>query len=353
MTTIKVTIETVSHIDKHPNADRLEIASLEGVAYRVVVPLGQYLPGDKVVYFPIDSVIPEHHLNRLGLAGKLAGQGRTRLKTVEIRGVASQGLIAKPSELDIDLTGDMDCLTEMLGVTKYEPPQMLNQGESKGSLPFGCGAYDIDNVQAVVNFVSRLFEEDVDIVVEEKMEGSNVSVWYDGTDIIVCSHHTVRADGPNYYWTASRNAGVLDHIKNLYTTVKYDNPEVTAVVVYGEVLGPKIQGNIYKLPEITMQAFDIGMVINGKLRYVNTPKAVPMAGLHNIPFVPILYRGKISGFASSIDDLVEKSNGNSVLFDTAREGIVIKMVEEQFSHELRGRSICKVRSPKYLAKHDS
>jgi hypothetical protein len=44
----------------------------------------------------------------------------------------------------------------------------------------------------------------------------------------------------------------------------------------------------------------------------------------------------------------KKSNGKSILYDTFREGIVIKPAEEQFSYELSGRLFIKQRDPIYL-----
>jgi hypothetical protein len=47
----------ISSIIPHPNADRLDIATIEGMAYQVVTAKGNFKPGDLAFYFPIDSVI--------------------------------------------------------------------------------------------------------------------------------------------------------------------------------------------------------------------------------------------------------------------------------------------------------
>lgn len=62
MSEFGVTLEKISKIWEHPNADRLELASIEGMTYQFVVPKGQYIEGDAVLYFPVDSLIPQEHL---------------------------------------------------------------------------------------------------------------------------------------------------------------------------------------------------------------------------------------------------------------------------------------------------
>lgn len=42
------TIETVENVLQHPNADRLSIAKLKGLAFNVVIGLNQYLKGESV-----------------------------------------------------------------------------------------------------------------------------------------------------------------------------------------------------------------------------------------------------------------------------------------------------------------
>ena len=56
MSDITVTIQTVSDIVIHTNADKLEIAKILGT--QTIVPKGQYKVGDAVVYFPPDILLP-------------------------------------------------------------------------------------------------------------------------------------------------------------------------------------------------------------------------------------------------------------------------------------------------------
>src|SRR5215470_1276464 len=99
MSTFAVTVERIGRIWKHDNADLLEMASLEGKAYDFVVGKGDFQSGDTVIYFPVDSLLPDWICSRLNLTGKLAGRDKNRVKTVRLRGNISQGVVCNPRQL--------------------------------------------------------------------------------------------------------------------------------------------------------------------------------------------------------------------------------------------------------------
>lgn len=66
MSIFKVEVVKISSVNSHPNADRLDIATIEGMAYQVVTAKGNFTPGDIAFYFPIDSVIPDEYLDKFG-----------------------------------------------------------------------------------------------------------------------------------------------------------------------------------------------------------------------------------------------------------------------------------------------
>jgi RNA ligase (TIGR02306 family) len=93
MSTFGVTVEFLENIRSHPDADRLELAGLAGCDYQFVIPKGVYKNGDPVLYFPVDAILPEPLLERVGLSGKLGGAKKNRVKTKKIRGAPSQGIV--------------------------------------------------------------------------------------------------------------------------------------------------------------------------------------------------------------------------------------------------------------------
>ncbi len=88
-----VSVETIASVRTHPGADRLDLCTLEGMSFQVVVKRGEFNPGDRVVYFPVDALLPEDLLRRIGLEGRLAGARKNRVKTISLRGEISQGLV--------------------------------------------------------------------------------------------------------------------------------------------------------------------------------------------------------------------------------------------------------------------
>jgi RNA ligase (TIGR02306 family) len=85
-----VTIERIAHVWTHTNADRLEMAKVTSMSFQFVIAKGSFKPGDLVIYFPIDSLLPEPLITVLQLSGKLAGAEHNRVRTVRLRGEISQ-----------------------------------------------------------------------------------------------------------------------------------------------------------------------------------------------------------------------------------------------------------------------
>src|SRR5260221_603855 len=96
MSIFSVSVERIASVWEHANADRLELARLASMSYQFVIAKGSYQVCDLVVYFPIDSLLPASIISALELTGKLAGSEKNRVKTIRLRGVISQGVVASP-----------------------------------------------------------------------------------------------------------------------------------------------------------------------------------------------------------------------------------------------------------------
>src|ERR1035437_10100495 len=109
--TFAVTVEDVKSVGLHPNADRLEIATVRD--WQVVVQKGAFKVGDVCVYFPIDSILsPDIEERIFGTDSKIK-LNKSRVKTIKLRGAISQGLCVtldtlfitpKLAKLGMDLT---------------------------------------------------------------------------------------------------------------------------------------------------------------------------------------------------------------------------------------------------------
>ncbi|GAG29377.1 unnamed protein product, partial [marine sediment metagenome] len=181
-----VTIEKIETARHHPNADRLDICTLADSTFQFITGRDEYRPGDRVLYFPIDSILPIELQEKLGLAGKLAGKGKNRVRTVRLRGEISQGIVAPQNIAEAVAAQSPDIvntkesweeqITEYLGVTKYEPAPIQSKAANLKGLPVGLPVYDIEGAERHPYAVARLMDEQV--IVTEKIEGMNFSVTY-------------------------------------------------------------------------------------------------------------------------------------------------------------------------------
>lgn len=102
------TVIECPELKPHPNADKLELATVFGGD--VIVAKGSYQKGEKLVYFPVESCISEKFLSWANLLDKaeLNADGKTkgffsskngRVKAVKLREIPSQGFLFKVSKL--------------------------------------------------------------------------------------------------------------------------------------------------------------------------------------------------------------------------------------------------------------
>jgi len=185
-----VSLEVIDQILPHPNADRLSIYKMAGLDFEVIAGIGDYNIGQKVLYFPVDSIIPQDILRKLGLEGKLKGKDKNRLGMIKLRGVYSKGLITSINLIEgcvfqtalspnvkkgwtIQDPREKEKLsaeiTTFLGVTKYDPPISaikggIHAGDCSGRLPNGLGRYDIEGADRYVEVLKSLLYQEVTIL---------------------------------------------------------------------------------------------------------------------------------------------------------------------------------------------
>ncbi len=90
-----VTIEQIESLRPIKDADKIEVATLKGMTFQIVVGKGMFSVGDCVLYFPIDSLLPVDVQKVLGLEGKLSGPEKNRVITRKFKGEISQGIVGK------------------------------------------------------------------------------------------------------------------------------------------------------------------------------------------------------------------------------------------------------------------
>lgn len=352
MSLFAVTIEQIGEIYPHANADRLDMARLQGKDYEFVVLRGQFHQGDKVVYFPVDSLLPHWITETLGLTGKLTGSEKNRVKTIRLRGNISQGVVVLPSALaqqcpeilNAEIGAD---ITAMLGVEKYEPPAISSLYGNLLPLPAMVIKYDLESAQNFVPVVQSLMDEQV--LISEKLEGSHwCMAWYADGDKTVVSQRNYRIEateqGEHDWHKVARLGNYGEKLRAI--AAAYPEPCHT-LVIRGEILGPGLQGNYYKLKDHALYLFEIE--VNGYP--VNADTFLELCQTYEIPVVPVLGNNvRLSGWLAE-KSIKEASDGLSALASLPREGIVIRPMQERRTEGI-GRVIIKQRSPDYLAKSE-
>jgi len=359
MSTFGVTVEQISKVWNHPNADRLDLAQVEGMSFQFVVGRDQYKIGDLVLYFPVDAVLPDDVIEKLGLVGKLSGAKHNRVKTVKLRGEISQGLVSPLTDWALLIWDTLESIPDKigadvagaLGIVKYEPEEEFHaRPENLLPLPELVGVYDIEGADRHPTVVEMMM--DMPVIVTEKIEGSHfsVSLSKDHTFTVCQRRFSIKEDSSDHLWI--RVAEEMD-LKGLLEFIHLYLGSNLLVTLRGELVGPKIQGNYYDLKKHDIYFFEIevdGQPIPAAKFYevfehVKEYKTVPILG--NL-FFHVSLREYLHGAS-----LQEASNGPSKLVNKMREGIVIRPAYEEKWLSGLGRLILKQRSPEYLAKSES
>ena len=359
MSTFAVTRERLKTLLPIPKADRVELAQLEGMDFQFVVQKGVYAPGQEVLYIPLDSLVPTDLAERLGLTGKLGGPEKNRVRTVQLRGVYSQGVVA-PIELAEGLTNPAQ-ITQHLGICKWEPDPNITQDAILFPRPDGQGRYDIEAADRHPEIVELLL--DVPVMVTEKLEGENFWVRGDHATgrIDVGMRDNIVQPKPgarlNRYLRAAEQGGFHKFVRHLVREYGQD------VVVYGELVGPGGSvPDIYKHTIERVVVFDIrvGHVFlppTSTLEWVNWADR-NLGGFYHVPVLSQPHdtlRRWLTTFDPKTNALrmitvKEAADGMTHLCNlrVRREGIVIRPLEPQTILGF-GRLILKQHSAAYLA----
>jgi RNA ligase (TIGR02306 family) len=176
MSTFKVEQTRIEKIWEHSNADKLELAKVEGIDLQFVIGKGIYEVGTKVLYFPLDAVLPDALIEHLELTGRLSGKQHNRIKTLRLRGEISQGFVCSVEKIKeyshrekfnlndiVYLNGGYDGpyheidWTSTLKIEKYEPEDIPCQNGVLKPLLAGVSVYDIEGIERYPEVVELLW----------------------------------------------------------------------------------------------------------------------------------------------------------------------------------------------------
>ena len=315
------TIRKIDSIRPIPGADAIECAIVGG--WTCVVKRGEYTVGDLAVYCEIDSWMPTElaaFLSKGKEPREFEGIKGERLRTVKLRGQLSQGLLLW-RQLALDKVGEiyegMD-VSDLLGIVKWERPMNAQlAGMAKGNFPSLIPKTDQERVQNLKSEIAQAAEDCLQFEVNEKLEGSSMKVYLIDGVFGVCSRNLdLKETEDNTFWQVARRDGIEAKMRASLLGGDF--------AIQGELIGPGIQGNIYKLSKPEFWVFDVYNISGGY--YMSPAPRREFINVMELMHVPVMSTYKDLG-VGTMEELLTWAEGPSALtLSQEREGIVFKQV---------------------------
>lgn len=327
-----VKVRKITSVNPVPDSDRLDLVMVAD--WPCVVARGEWKEGMLACYIPADSILPNPLIEQLGLVGKLAGPEKNRIKPIKLRKQLSIGLLVPVPEGKVE----GDDVTDLLGITKYEPCIPIHLRGKMRPHPRGWVKYDIDNIRNE----PRWFREGEEVVITEKCDGTHCSVGIVNGEFVVNSRNVTLIDEPeNLYWNMARQYNLEQKLRQYLLEI--ESP--TDVWIHFEIFGANIQNLNYGQTKPIIGLFDLRFVKNNEIYWQEYDTLVKFSKDLELPLVPLLYRGPITKeLIVKYRDGKEQVSGKELHI---REGCVIRPVKERIS--VKGyRVILKCVSPEHL-----
>lgn len=278
------TIERITSVRHHPNADRLDLVSVLG--YQCVTARDSFLPEQLVIFIQPDSVLP----NDQSWSQPYLKYARPRVRAIKIRDEWSEGLIIPLTENEKDLH-EGDSVSERLGIKHFEPIIIQDPTSILGPLPFNIPKTDEERIENLGN--SLPWDELVDVT--KKIDGTSCSIYYsyEKKQFGVCGRNC------EYDLTKSNN---FTHIITKYSfkecLIPFCEQHKISLVLRGELYGNGIQKkahNPHGSQPLQWAMFSVFLfdIENNQGRYTRRKTdeilySIRLAELFNLPHVPLI-----------------------------------------------------------------
>lgn len=328
-------VRIVSNISPIVGADMIEVVTIDN--WNVVVKKNDFKIGDKVVYFEIDSFLPvreEFEFLRKSSYKKLADDSEGfRLRTIKLRGQVSQGLVAPISILQSENFNVDDDVTEILGVTKFDPPLPAElAGEAIGNFPSFIQKTDEERVQNLTEEYEKY--KKYKFFASEKVDGTSSTFFLNNDEFGVCTRNYQMIINPN------NTFGKILSDTNIESKLRKLGRNFA---VQGEIIGEGVQSNKYKLKGQKLLVYNIFDI--DKYKYLNKEEMIKICSELNLETVPTIFTEFV--LTNTIEELLEIANDKSILNpNTIREGLVWVSIDSP------SRISFKTISNQFLLKYD-
>lgn len=360
-------IQKIVSLTSIEGADQILKATILGWEL-VVAKKDNFKVGDLCVFMEVDSILPA------APEFEFLRERKFRIRTIKLKGQVSQGICFPLSILPNSLgyTEGKD-MTEVLGVKKYDPQAEFERKESDrlasidknrmfkflkryawwrkfifkpNRIPFPSfiRKTDEDRIQLFPNACEQW--KDVLFDVTEKIDGQSGtyfcipnphkglfrSKWIFG----VCSRNfQLLKEDNSSYWIIAKQEGLRELM------VKYCNFFNRGLIIQGEIIGSKIQGNKYNRQGYELYVFNVVEYALGRLFPLFQLEQTRFCSANMLQTVPVLYTGQSLPYSIAL--AVESAKGKSTLADIHREGVVVRNYPRNISF--------KVVNPDFLLKY--
>ena len=369
MSTHEVKVIRIENIGPHEKADRLELVTVWG--YTCVVRKGQFKVGDLAAFIEPDYTVPLDRPEFAFLSKPGSTRTTHRIAVSRLRGVYSSGLLVGAPEG----SKEGDNVIKLLGIERYEPPEsnMTKGCAAEHGPEVVCPKYDLENLK---KYYSLLIPGE-ECIITAKLHGTSGRFVYHN-DRMYCGSRTTWRMKPGTIvpgsvfknpWYKTLFAKLTGYKlarpdsdgqivqKNAWWEALAQNPWIEefckanpGVVVYGEVVGPTIQGENYhygfQKNQVGFFVFDI--IENGK--WIVNDNFVNYGFFQDkfscLQFVPTLYHGPydVEVVKKLAEEVETFNNANHI-----REGVVVKVIDERYDPTI-GRVALKYVSDTYLER---
>lgn len=326
-------VQRIAEIQPIDGADKIVKARING--WWVVTAIeNNFTVNDIVAFIEPDAWVPHElapFLSKSKEPREYNGIQGERLRTITLKKQLSQGLILPLSI--IEQYGDFgpllldanegDDLTEILGIQKWEKPIPAQlRGQMSGDFPSFLRKTDQERVQNLPEIftdgsLAHFYEATI------KLDGSSMSVWFNGEDWGVCSRNIdlkLDQEGNTFVDTAKRV--FPESLRGIIH-------QLGALCFQGELMGEGIQGNRENLTGHHFYLFDIWVI--DEQRYMDPFERMVMCKRLNITPVPMIGILPLGSFGESIEDLLAMAYDQESLSHPVAEGVVFKRCDGKFN----------------------
>lgn len=336
-----------------PKRDFIVLAQVLG--FTVVVKKSEFFPNEDAqrqaqlcVFFEPDAVVDKTNANLAFLA-----KTDWRVTTAKIcEKTYSQGLamplsLLKDYGIDPAQVREGQDVTQQLNVVKFVstdesaqyqlPPSSTDEPLARCSFPSFVPRTDEINGQSMPSLVNQLVQNEIKVVITEKVDGCSATFWPRG---MASRNYTLLSEtDPSmaHYFEIQTQYAVSEKLATLFPNY----------AVQGEIYGPKINRNHLGMSKVDFAIFNVYDMVHQF--YVDWKEVERVASQLNIPTVRTLFRDKSlreCGF-DSIEALIAYADKHTYANGKPAEGIVVKTDRDVPS---MGRVSFKVIAPGYACK---